>query len=305
MLDMGFVQGRHEDRPAAAGRASVAAVLGHHAAGDRGPCRQDPHPAGARRGDAGSRHRREDRPERLSGAAEGQEALADRSSGHARIRADGDLHPHQARRQQARRRSREGRHRRPRHPRQQEPGGPAEGARRVPVRPGRRPRRHRHRRPRHPCRRHQPCRELRPAGGAGELRAPHRPHRACGQVGHRRRAGRSVRARQAALDREAHRPDVRRAEDRLPGAMSTFRPSRRRTTAGHAARTGPATPPADAASARSRAAASPAASAPASAAATVRQRPSPTSRPTAATAGAARAAAAGPSPPSEDGSFAT
>ena len=85
--------------------------------------------------------------------------------------------------------------------RQQEPAGAGEGAGAVPQRPRARAGRDRHRRARDRRDRHLACHQLRSAGAAGGLRAPHRPHRACRRERRRHIVLRCRGARHAAGDR--------------------------------------------------------------------------------------------------------
>ena len=71
MLDMGFVRDVMKIVAQVPEGASVAVVLRDHAAFDRGSRQEDSDQSGACRSDPGSHHRREDRAERFSGAAEG------------------------------------------------------------------------------------------------------------------------------------------------------------------------------------------------------------------------------------------
>ena len=92
----------------------------------------------------------------------------------------------------------------------------------VPHRRDPHPGRHRHRRPRHRRRRHQPRHQFRPAQRAGDLCAPHRPHRARRRRGHRDLAGRGgeelsylrdiERLIKVALPREDRRTDAGRRD---------------------------------------------------------------------------------------------
>ena len=77
--------------------------------------------------------------------------------------------------------------------------------------------------------RDHPCGELRAAERAGELRPPHRPHRAGGGDRHRDLVLRRQRAGLSAGDREAHgreaRGDQRHAADRDQAAAARWRPA--------------------------------------------------------------------------------
>ena len=116
-----------------------------------------------------------------------------------------------------------------RHSRQQVAEPPRARAGGVPHRRDPHPGRHRHRRPRHRRRRHQPCGEFRPAQHSGNLRPPHRPHRARRRRGHcdladRGRRGDGLPARHRAADPRhaaAGRPPYARQPRRRAGSRAT------------------------------------------------------------------------------------
>jgi hypothetical protein len=117
--------------------------------------------------------------------------------------------------------------------RQQIAGGPPQGARRLPPRPGARAGRHRPRRARPRRRRHQPRHQFRPPKRARGLCPPHRPHRA-----RRRRRGGDLAVRGGGAG------CARRYREADAAAPAERRPSR--GTAGEGPRPAPRAPEQDA-----------------------------------------------------------
>ena len=110
---------------------------------------------------------------------------------------------------------------------QQEPAGAAEGAGTVPQRPRAGAGRDRHRRARDRRDRHLACHQLRSAGAAGGLRAPHRPDRARRRQRRRHIVLRCRGARYAARDR-AH---DRHGDQVAGGSPAVAPPVHRQATA--------------------------------------------------------------------------
>ena len=122
------------DRRVGPAQAPDAVLLGHHAEGDQGTCRQISDQPGRSVGHSDGDHGRADRAERDHGQP-GREARASGDGPQGRHgRARSGLQPHQAWRRQDRSLARSGRHRRRRDPRQQEPGAARARDRRVQVR---------------------------------------------------------------------------------------------------------------------------------------------------------------------------
>ena len=151
---------------------------------------------------------REDRPARRPRAARAEAGDAGGDAVGRRRGARHRFHPHQARRGPRGQGAERGGRPHRRDPRRPQPRPARPGARGLQGEEVARDGGDRHRRARHRHRRRQPRRELRAAQRAGGLRAPHRPHRARGDVGHRDHAGRHRGAQAASRHREAHQDDA-------------------------------------------------------------------------------------------------
>ena len=230
MLDMGFIHDIRRIVGEAAGQAPDAVLLGDHAAGDHRARQFHAEGPGAGRGDAGRHHGRTHRPARDPGRPRRQARAARRSccaasrstacwsspapstaptrscarSPQSQIAAEA-IHGNKSQNQRERVLA-------------------AFRSGKVRIAGG-----DRHRGARHRRRRHQPRRQLRPAQHPGELRPPHRPHRARRRGRHRDLVLRWRGARLPARHREAdpHLDPVDRSARRPPCGAARQRPERR------------------------------------------------------------------------------